>query len=58
MDWPWLDQRGRELMREVFDQPERAESAADVLADAPPEFAALAALVLCVYEQLSRAPRK
>jgi hypothetical protein len=39
---------------EIFERPEEAEAAADVLADAPPEFAALSALVLGVFERLSR----
>lgn len=55
MDWPWLDARGRRLMQQILDSPEQADAAAEILSDAPPEFAALAALVLGVFEKLSRA---
>jgi hypothetical protein len=52
--WSGFSIRQRQLMAEIFDRPEESEAAADILATAPPEFAALSALVLGVYERLSR----
>ena len=54
MEWSGFSVRQRQLMAEVFDPPDEAEAAAEILATAPPEFAALSSLVLSVYERLSR----
>jgi hypothetical protein len=53
-----MSDRQRRLIVEILGRGDEAERVADVLADSPPEFAALSALVLGVYERLSRSPAR